>query len=71
MPETVAPDPGDVILTAPLAMGVGVDAGVGVGAEVDVDVWVGVAVPPFSTVTCLEEVPTTWRVELKAVAEIV
>ena len=69
VPETVAPDTGDVIFTPPL--GVAVAAGVGVRAVV-VGTAVGVAVgdPPFLTFTVMEVVATIALLLLYPLTEI-
>jgi hypothetical protein len=74
VPETEAPFVGEVIVTAPLGVGVavGVEDALDDGVDVGVGVCVGVAVaPPFWTVTVTEEVPITVLLELYALAEIV
>jgi hypothetical protein len=69
VPETVAPDFGDVMLTPPPGDGVG--AGVAVGVGVCASVGVGVADTPFSTFRLVEALATNVLLLLYPLMEMV
>jgi hypothetical protein len=73
VPETVAPDFGDVIVTPPAGVGVGagVEVGGGVGATVGVEDGAGVGDDPFLTFRVTEALATTVLLVLYPLTEMV
>jgi hypothetical protein len=69
VPETVAPDFGDEIVTPPA--GVGVGAGVAVGGGVGATVGVGDGDVPFFTLTLIEVLATKALLVLYPLTEMV